>query len=76
MGWLDGDNRSPEVYGRQLWRRGWGGGGGRAPPAAERLHAGAPSRPSRLPSRGMGFCLFNNIAIVAAYAVKSWGWAR
>jgi acetoin utilization deacetylase AcuC-like enzyme len=78
-GWLDLDTTvSPRSYDAALMAAGAG------MMAAERAATGGPSafmlvRPPghhAVRSRGMGFCLFNNIAIAAAYALGELGIER
>lgn len=78
-GWLDGDTAvSPKSYEAAVMAAGAGMG------AVERALSGGqnaymlvrPPGHHACRSRGMGFCLFNNIAIAAAYAVEELGLER
>jgi acetoin utilization deacetylase AcuC-like enzyme len=78
-GWLDGDTAiSPDSYQAAMLAAGAGIAG-----VEKALDAGGPSfmlvRPPGHHARaakGMGFCLFNNIAIAAAHAVEELGLDR
>jgi acetoin utilization deacetylase AcuC-like enzyme len=79
-GWLDGDTvASPDSYTVALYAA---GGVLRALDAvmeAELEHAFALVRPPghhATPDRAMGFCLFNNIAIAARYAIQNYNLER
>ena len=76
-GWLDWDTAvSPDPTRRRCWPP--APGSWRSTAALESgqngLHAGASAGPSRhVAAQGMGFCLFNNIAVAARHALDADG---
>lgn len=79
-GWLDGDTyASPDSYEVALWAVGGVLGGIDAVMAGEVDHVFALVRPPghhATPQQAMGFCLFNNIAIAAKYALQKYNLER
>jgi acetoin utilization deacetylase AcuC-like enzyme len=75
-GWLDGDTYvAPRSYAAALRATGGLLSAVQAVLQGEVDNAFALVRPPghhALPGRGMGFCLFNNIAVAAQYALREW----
>jgi acetoin utilization deacetylase AcuC-like enzyme len=75
-GWLDGDTYvAPRSYAAALRAAGGLLSAVQAVLSGESDNAFALVRPPghhALPGRGMGFCLFNNVAIAAQYALQEW----
>ena len=79
-GWLDGDTvTSPDSYTVALYAAGGALRGLDAVITGEVDHVFSLIRPPghhATPNQAMGFCLFNNIAIAAKYAIQNYGLER